>query len=100
MLAKAVCLPKKQELKLYGDYNLKYGMGSGLMLDPKCLGTLDYNYNYCSEEETERFLELLGDDVGVQLEIFVQEIFLDYEDFENPLKSRQRRVYSTKIAYD
>ena len=65
MLAKAICLPKTQELKLYGDYSLKYGMGSGLNLDPKCLGTTGYNENFCSEEETERFLELLGDDEGV-----------------------------------
>jgi hypothetical protein len=30
----------------------------------------------------------------------VQEIYLDYEDFESPLKNRQRRVYGSKVAFD
>ena len=55
MLEKAVCLPKNQEMKLFGDYSLQYGMGSGLMLEPKCLEESEYNDNFCSEEEAARF---------------------------------------------
>jgi hypothetical protein len=42
----------------------------------------------CTAEEEEKFTKLLSPDSFVYVELFVQEAYLDYEDFERPLKMR------------
>ena len=36
LLDKAVCVPKISEMKMFGDFNLKYGSIIGAILYPKC----------------------------------------------------------------
>jgi hypothetical protein len=84
-------------MKLFGDYNLADGSANGFYLYPKCFGTESGN---CTQEEQQRFIDLMSEGNGVYFEIFVQEIYLDYEDFSYPLKKRQKKVYSNTVAYN
>jgi hypothetical protein len=42
----------------------------------------------------------LSKDSLVYLEVFGQEAYLDYEDFDEPLKTRQKKVLDTRVAFD
>ena len=95
-LDKAICVPQNSEMILYGDYNLADGSATGLYLYPKCFSP---ESGVCSLKEQKRFLELMSEGDGVYLELFVQEIYLDYEDFAHPLKKRQKRVFSRLVSY-
>ena len=102
-LEKALCLPRTSESIVFGDYTVGYGANLALVIQPKCLVFGDKgSYFECSTDDEYNDLveNLYNFGEGVFLEVFSQELFLDYTDFENPLKQRNRVVYETNLKVD